>query len=148
MRVAGAVALLSACFWMVGCGDDVELGNQDPYVTFVGPSEWASGQVTTWFGVGDAEGDLASARVEVCPEGGACFEPEILSGSSSLGSLPTTRHEEAAPLKVVWRADCSKIAADASFDVKVVLGEKNPVEGSHGPVVLQALSGEENPCAE
>lgn len=109
-----------------GCDQDANVSNLPGHVAFIGPMQAdMDGDVVTWFGVSDPEGDFVSAQVEVCPEGGGCFVPELQPGGvvpETLENLPAVREERAPALKLIWRPECGSGAlagADAPFTVRV-----------------------------
>ena len=148
-RVAlAAITVVAAAFWF-GCDQAVSLSNVPGHVSFIGPMQAdADGNVVTWFGVSDPEGDFVSAQVEVCPDGGACFVPSLQPGgvvSETLENLPAVEEGRSPALKLIWAPECGPNAltgADASFTVRI------SVLASNIEPELQSLESEPTTLAE
>ena len=118
------------------CDDDVTLSNLPGHVTFVGPTQLQDDGVVTWFGVSDPEGNFVKVDYEVCLVEGECYVPELMPGSATIDTLPAVDRQESAPLRLLWRPDCSIHTDDGEFTVRVgALGsDVPPVESP--PVTL------------
>jgi len=124
--VALVVMAMTAMVALWGCDQDANVSNLPGHVAFVGPTQAdMEGNVVTWFGVSDPEGDFVSAQVEVCPEAGACFIPDLQPGGvvpETLGNLPAVREERAPALKAIWRPECGQGALsgpEVRFTVRI-----------------------------
>lgn len=135
-------ATLISIAGLVGCDESVSLNNLPGYVTFVGPQAVSDGGIATWFGVSDLEGDLVSVTVEVCVEQ-ECFVPELLPGSATVETLPTSGDERAAALRVIWRPECDLIDPNTPFTVHIQALGADAEDGVMGlstsPVTLDEL---------
>ncbi|MEL6182809.1 MAG: hypothetical protein AAFS10_27895, partial [Myxococcota bacterium] len=99
--LAAALALMVG-----GCDQDADVSNLPGHVTFIGPMQAdADGNVVTWFGVSDPEGDFVAVQVEVCSETGSCFIPNLQPGgvvAETLENLPAVREGRSPALKLLW----------------------------------------------
>lgn len=153
ISIRGLVVLAAAAplaLGVLGCEETVSVTNLPGHVTFIGPQMAAEGGVVTWFGVADPEGDLVAIEAEVCIEQ-ECVVPDLLPGSATIDTLPTTGLRSSAALRLLWLPECDMMDADTPFTVHIrALGadDATAVPGlTTEPTTLAAL-GYTCPAAE